>query len=945
MKVKHVFGRRGQTLVLFALMIPIIMLFVGLALDLGWYYLNVSRLQNAADAAALAGAQAINENSQDAFGIQYYGKSLVSNKLPEDFDHYENVFNHGFGELNNYKPVDDIKEFLLEGRNHVEEYTRKNLADSNVINADTSADWKVASATDGWNISASDEDKQVNGSIELKYKLVDGKNDKYGQLYYVVTLSEKIRHFFLPGWFDDMVAPVRAVVLLEPHDTDLLSAMWKLERTKVIDNWEYQNYYKNGDGFYYAGKWNHYQAGNGTDKTKGVKYSDGDSYRTESVVVKTQDRTKDSDSSGIQTSATNDRRFYGVNEVDSINIDFRAEILKKFTTDWDIGQAVKGQSYDFTEGWSAMNGADKRILFNAEFDEAFPTRDATQLADVLWTRIESDPIKDISYIPDKAGHTSYNSVRQITLNFNTDNTEKIASGENAGHYKYRPYCVFYTGPEIIDYATDSNGVRIRHSQPVVVNLNANLNAILFMPNSPVIINGNNHDWTGFIIAKCFLTTVTSSDMTSGTTVTLTDGYTTKTLTGNYTAGTDGYGQTVYVHTNELYTAEQIYAEHAALMPVVNATTENVVFVYNDSVKKQILLSFTADDFATCTTAAEFYAKFASIVNSTYKDKFQTFSGLDDSQITAVTFPDENYNFTGATYYVATADLYDSDPDPKNANNQNDKHVKVLLPDGTAKYVAKAKLPYVKVRMNKEYHFVCVYDLKLAWKECVTHKDADYSGFRIVDDNFSDAEANVSYRTDSSHNKATMTNADVFKNPEDKWYDSWGIKTKLYTDVYKGKYSADNFIFAQQNGVKYFMLKLDVDQFAEGRYHKVTVNGTDLYIKEGTTYYTKVQNNPHNEDNYIIVDQSGNILTKELPEDSTRLTNSREKPLDDKLIEDRDYEVVYVDPNDQSKPPFKLKTVEYSSFAVPELKRKIYKYLDDGGSVDMFFTTIRAGWVD
>ena len=57
MKCKSLFQRikqRGQMLVLFALMIPVILLFVGLALDLGWYYLNVSRLQNAADAAALA---------------------------------------------------------------------------------------------------------------------------------------------------------------------------------------------------------------------------------------------------------------------------------------------------------------------------------------------------------------------------------------------------------------------------------------------------------------------------------------------------------------------------------------------------------------------------------------------------------------------------------------------------------------------------------------------------------------------------------------------------------------------------------------------------------------------------------------------------------------------------------------------------------------------------
>ena len=920
--------QRGQMLVLFALMIPIILLFVGLALDLGWYYFNVSRLQNAADAAALAGAKEIQDKSEAALGIQYYVDSLAGNKLPLDFDHYENVFKNSTGTLNNYRKLDDPKDtrgidLLRQGRAHVEEYTRKNLADSNVISADdTAADWKVASATDGWSISAADEDKQVTGSIELKYKLVDGKNDKHGQLYYVVTLRENIKHFFLPGWFDNMNATVKAVVLLEPHDSDLLSAMWALERTKVMDNWEYQNYYKGTDGFYYAGKWNHYQAGKGSDKTKGIKYSDGDSYRTESVVIKTQDRTKDSTSNGIKTDA-NGKTFYDVNTVDSINIDFRAEILKKFTTDWDLGQTVTGQSYDFTEGWSATNGADKRILFNAEFDEAFPTRDATQLADVLWTRIESDPIKDISYIPGKAGHTSYNSVRQITLNFSSDNTATYTSGENKGHYIYRPYCVFYTGPENIDYAKDSNGVQIRHSQPVVVNLNANLNAILFMPNSAVVINGNGFDWTGFVIAKCFLTTVTSSDMTSGATVMLTDGYTTKTLTGNYTAGTDSYGNTVYVARKDLYTREQLDSRHP--QSTMTYDTGGNLSVYEKIKAPQyILLDLKKDDFEDCTTAAEFYDKFASIVNSTYKDKFKTFSGLDDSQITAVTFPAENYNFTDATYYVATDDLSST------ATDSN--YVKVLLPDGTTQYVSKNKLPYVKVRTDKEYFYVCVYDLKLT--------GGGGKGVRMIDGSYTDEQLNSTYDKISSN--VTTTEGDLFVNRSNIYGDSWEIDRTWYNGQHNN-WKKNELEFAESHGVEYFMLKSEVAALPSepqiiATYRKVTVGEDTLYFKEGTTYYTKVQNNAHNANNYIIVDENGNILTKSL-DNATRPTNANEQPLDKLKIGDRAYEVVY------KKEAFNLRRVEYSSFAVPELKRKIYKYLDDGGSVDMFFTTIRAGWVD
>ena len=54
--------QRGQVLVLYALLMPIFILVIGAGLDLGWYYLNVSRLQNAADAAVLAGAHKLRDD-------------------------------------------------------------------------------------------------------------------------------------------------------------------------------------------------------------------------------------------------------------------------------------------------------------------------------------------------------------------------------------------------------------------------------------------------------------------------------------------------------------------------------------------------------------------------------------------------------------------------------------------------------------------------------------------------------------------------------------------------------------------------------------------------------------------------------------------------------------------------------------------------------------------
>ncbi|MBQ6005465.1 MAG: Tad domain-containing protein [Selenomonadaceae bacterium] len=94
-------NRRGQVMLFYALLIPVLILFVGVGLDLGWYYLNVSRLQNAADAAALAGAQALVKRDNDF--QDYYIVSLDSNVVPEDFDDYESVFSNTFDGNHHYQ--------------------------------------------------------------------------------------------------------------------------------------------------------------------------------------------------------------------------------------------------------------------------------------------------------------------------------------------------------------------------------------------------------------------------------------------------------------------------------------------------------------------------------------------------------------------------------------------------------------------------------------------------------------------------------------------------------------------------------------------------------------------------------------------------------------------------------------------------------------------------
>ncbi len=875
--------QRGQVLALYGLLIPFLLLFVGVGLDLGWYYLNVSRLQNAADAAALAGARALVKENR-AFE-NYYPVQLASNQLPADFDNYENVYKNTFGAvttgtLYSYKTLEKVADTLKEGRDLAEEYVRKNLLDDDTV--DTSATYQnTLNATDGWSTEA---DSAVKGTVELKYKIVDGKNDVLGPLYYVVSLDEKIKHFLMPGWFEDMDAPVRAVVLLQPHDRGLITPMESLERSMVIDNWEYtKKYLLETGGQISGGKWNHYKAKDGV----GVEYANNNPYRTESVVVKPTSRNDDKSSkkSDGQSTAANGNTWYSELKVDSINIDFRADVgvNSMFTTDWDLGSGVASKLSNFSAytnvsnsyPWKEGNGEDKRVLFNVDFEDSFKTRDPSKRADVLWARIESDPIiRQLQY--DGNPVKNYNSVRQVTVNFSSDNTALTSDGKS---YAYRPYVLFYTGPENIDYAKDSNGVLIRHSQPVVINFNEDTNAIIYMPESPVVINGNGNKLTGFIIAKCYLSSVTQEEMTSGSTIKLYDGFNTpENFKCDFEKGKDSSEQTVFFHEDDLVDMSYINREHAGENTEIVEINSGDIHIKEASTAPQyILLEYTKADSENEAYKVIENGKhnenktFGKYVNATYKEKFKAFSGLTDSQIVAVTFPDEDYNETTATYYVENSSEIISDTATTDSN-----YVKVLI-DGNVKYLDKRKLPYVKVRSDKEYFYVNVYDLKLT--------TSGGKGVRMIDDSYTDKQLDSSYKKTGN---ITTTDGDVHVNLNDAIYnqygDSWAIDRTWYSNQ-RGNWKKDKLEWGKKNGVTYFTSKVETATLPKepqiiAKYHKITMLDEDgevlldddgkpvvKYVKDDDDdkieYYTKVQNNDKNSDNYIIVDKKGNMLTKPL----------------------------------------------------------------------------------
>jgi len=188
------FSRRGQVVMFYALLFPILLLCCGVGLDLGWYYLNVSRLQNAADASVLVGAKTLTE-AHDLFKDKSYKAKLID-KYPAN------------------SPAKDDKDNLIltpDGDMAALNYAKKNLAENPLGYAPPNF-FSVAQAADDNSIK--DGYTRGHNTVTMTTGLYQNGED----YYYVVGLSEDIRHFFI-GFLDDMNAGVVAVALISKKDS------------------------------------------------------------------------------------------------------------------------------------------------------------------------------------------------------------------------------------------------------------------------------------------------------------------------------------------------------------------------------------------------------------------------------------------------------------------------------------------------------------------------------------------------------------------------------------------------------------------------------------------------------------------------------------------------------------------------------------------------------
>ena len=421
----------------------------------------------------------------------------------------------------------------------------------------------------------------------------------------------------------------------------------------------------------------------------------------------------------------------------------------------------------------------------------------------------------------------------MIININTDNTETKdvydADGNKVTVYKYRPFIIVYMGPE-----TNETNSTVRQSQPVVLNLNENFNGILYAPNSPVIINGNNHKLTGFVIAKEYLFLKTDDDF----------------INEGYLAMDDGYGHTIFVkEDNENLLTNSDFDE-------MNKNNEyNFIF---DA--KRTLSVYTPPPE----------------VDETYTKTFKKYRGLTDDKISIAKLVNEDGCSITKAFPVAKDDL--------SKTKVNDNYVKILV-NTTEYYIDKTKLPYVKIYRNKHVPYIPICDLKLK-----KPSSGDYAGTTLVKDDTPDeldANAAKSYfigNKDSKYVLRTLTDypqngyekthgADMIdKVIDDEGCKYFTFKSDTSADPVKyliidGEYLVSEESKDRQLIDEYRIITRELeDGTTEVRYIKE--DSTDEYNENGASYYMKVTESGTNNVKTtltppIIVDNKGDLQTKRL----------------------------------------------------------------------------------
>lgn len=442
--------QRGQFLVFYALMIPVIFLFLGVVFDFGWWFYNQARLQHAADAAVLAAAERL---VFDEKNLSDYTYTLFTAHVDES--------------LLGDNPIVSSRS-TLDGDDLAREYINKDLSNSR-------GTWSTYCETNAKGIKKLDyavlySDARTGNAVVFEPILYGSDAEDYKALYYTVNLNGTVDHLFaMFNRFGKMPTKAQAVVkishVIEPesleHGVSLYKQMRALEVKETYADWE-------------SIRTAHGSGALADDRSvlAPISYYDATNkplYRTETL--------------NMNASAIN---FNG-KQVDDMFVDFRAD-ARWFNYNWDVSASKPSND----ASWFRNGGLSYRVHTTINVSAAYDVRvdDGKDAPDVLYARIESEPMNaDGSYS---------SSIRQIVININASNWSEDK----------RPIIFFYDGPEdfnrnVRDPMDESESTG-RDSNPIILNLQADFRGILFAPNSPIAVEGNGHRFEGFIVGKSFV---------------------------------------------------------------------------------------------------------------------------------------------------------------------------------------------------------------------------------------------------------------------------------------------------------------------------------------------------------------------------------------------------------------------------------------------------------
>lgn len=493
-------AEKGTVLVFVALMLPFLILFAGAAIDIGRAYLHKSYMQNAADAAALAGAEAASGSK---------ARLITLADLPA------------------------LGQYVV-----AESSTMADAGADKFLGIDTNGKWKTSES----NVNTEyrkQVDPNQNNPIRRKWG---------GTCYYKVELTDNIDFQFARIFLPDALIPSDWTVNVEAwakannlSGLDLDTMMKAVEDAYTFSTFQDmdKSIKKPGAGYSSSERYQYVKdisftnlgpAYNADGTRSEIFDMDGTNSLNNYMNTLLINFKPDFKSTKLLTDNWDLDKIAGMSVAEARA--YLGDVLEMKITNWRIldenGNPVtlpgnlKAESEGGVEWWgrfidnylTPVFGADlARALMDARIKSIinvthpYAVRDVANLPaseisysvytdepnklDPLFVRIESEEYNETNGSTN--GPYVTNTVRDISINIKADNTEKYLNGE----YKYRPMIFFYDGPV---GENNERGVG-RKSRTVTLNLQEDFRGILYAPNSPVHVEGNGHKFYGIIIAQ------------------------------------------------------------------------------------------------------------------------------------------------------------------------------------------------------------------------------------------------------------------------------------------------------------------------------------------------------------------------------------------------------------------------------------------------------------